>query len=536
MSDLLLEKLKTSEKNLFVGIAGPGTGKSTAFKTIVNSDEYKGKNILILSFINKLVDDLKSDFKEFGNITVSTLHSFAMKQMGDVEVEPSLDKIISEDYSYLKSGVADFGEKLRTNDLSEEEERFYKERKNFYKNQKNLYSLDSVIYAANKFLELHEDKIGTYDLILIDEFQDFNQLEYGFIQLLNKKSKVVLVGDDNQSLYFFKKAEPKLIRDLYNASHTEEFSLDFCFRCTEVIVDATNDLVKNAKAKGFLNDGLDKNFSYPKGIIESKDKLSEEFSKIDFIPAVAGDLLIYKIEQNIKNNLKGKGKKRVLILVPGYLKQTIYDGLIKKDFNIVEFELFFDEKCKDIKHRDIVSTFNTLAKRKTDNLALRMILGLYLNGDEIMALILENKKIWSLLSADVRAKIEADIALLKKVQKGKDALTEKELLRFNKVFSLKNVLSRLVKGFTPVAKDAIQIEMTTVMSSKGLSADYVYYVGIDDKSLMDRTTKKFTDQKICEFLVGITRAKEKLVLISLSDQNPKILDFLNQDRINRIDG
>lgn len=53
---------------------------------------------------------------------------------------------------------------------------------------------------------------------------------------------------------------------------------------------------------------------------------------------------------------------------------------------------------------------------------------------------------------------------------------------------------------------------------------------------MDRTTNDFTDQKICEFLVGITRAKEKLVLISLSDQNPKILDFIDQDRINRVDG
>ncbi len=39
----LANKINTSEKRLFVGLAGPGTGKSTAFKTIVDSDAFKGK-------------------------------------------------------------------------------------------------------------------------------------------------------------------------------------------------------------------------------------------------------------------------------------------------------------------------------------------------------------------------------------------------------------------------------------------------------------------------------------------------------------
>lgn len=122
-----------------------------------------------------------------------------------------------------------------------------------------------------------------------------------------------------------------------------------------------------------------------------------------------------------------------------------------------------------------------------------------------------------------------------KVKKGRDKLGDEELVRFNEIFTLKNILSRLIKGFKPVVKNAIEIEMATVTGSKGLSADLVYYVGIDDKNILDKETKTFTDQKLCEFLVGITRAKEKLTLISLQDKNPKILEFIDKKYINKIE-
>lgn len=94
---------------------------------------------------------------------------------------------------------------------------------------------------------------------------------------------------------------------------------------------------------------------------------------------------------------------------------------------------------------------------------------------------------------------------------------------------------RLVKGFKPVMKNSIEVEMTTVTSSKGLAADFVYYVGIDDRIMLDRITKNFSNQKICEFLVGITRTKEKLTLISFEDKNPKILDLIDMKYINRLE-
>ena len=60
MEEEILKKIKDSDR--VVGIAGPGTGKLLLSK-IIDSKDYKGKKILILSFINKLVDDLAKDFQ-----------------------------------------------------------------------------------------------------------------------------------------------------------------------------------------------------------------------------------------------------------------------------------------------------------------------------------------------------------------------------------------------------------------------------------------------------------------------------------------
>ena len=135
MTDIL-KKIKESKKKLFVGMAGPGTGKSYTFKTIIESNEFKGKKILILSFINKLIDDLSEDFKNFNNVKILTLHAFAKQELGDVDLDGELDDIVSKDYFLMKGANIKYAEKFYENNLNEDEKQFYTERKNFYKNKK----------------------------------------------------------------------------------------------------------------------------------------------------------------------------------------------------------------------------------------------------------------------------------------------------------------------------------------------------------------------------------------------------------------
>ncbi|MDO8508015.1 MAG: ATP-dependent helicase [bacterium] len=542
---MIIKLLNNSDKNLFVGLAGPGTGKSHTFKTIINSGEFKGKKILILSFINKLVNDLEREFDDFDNVRVSTLHSFALQKYKNlfrettIELEQDLDGLISEDYFYINKEKISYEARLCEGNLDKEEEEFYLGRAEFYSNEGKLYSFNSIIHAVNSIFSNNNDKIpDEYDLILVDEFQDFNQLEYNLIKLLNKKNKVILVGDDDQSLYDWKHARPELIRALYNHEGTGEFSLDFCYRCTQVVVDAVNSLISNAKSDGYLQDRADeKKFLYPTERTDDKNEISAKHSCIDFVSGVSGHQLIYQLATRIRKEVEEHNGGRVLVLVPSFLKQSIYEGLSGEGFNVVEFELFGNEGRNKIKHKYLIEAFKTLAIRKTDNLMLRKIIPLYLSDSEIRKLIINcdnlQKKIWYVLDGETKVRIEQDIALFKKAKQGKTELTADELKRFSEIFNLKNLISKMIKGFAPNTRGAIEVEMTTVMSSKGLSADFVYYIGVDDYIMLDKETGELTDQKICEFLVGITRAKKKLTLFSANEGEPVILKFIDSKFVRR---
>lgn len=64
----------------------------------------------------------------------------------------------------------------------------------------------------------------------------------------------------------------------------------------------------------------------------------------------------------------------------------------------------------------------------------------------------------------------------------------------------------------------IPITATTIQSSKGLDADYVFITHFDDKYFI-KDKSKISDQEICNFLVALTRARRKGFLISSDTTN-----------------
>lgn len=105
----------------------------------------------------------------------------------------------------------------------------------------------------------NEGSIPTWPLVVVDEYQDFSLLETSFIDLLAKKSPVLIAGDDDQAVYAgFRYASPEFIRNLARGGDYETHELPYCSRCTSVVVAAVKDVIARAKAKGYLADRLDK--------------------------------------------------------------------------------------------------------------------------------------------------------------------------------------------------------------------------------------------------------------------------------------
>ena len=82
----------------------------------------------------------------------------------------------------------------------------------------------------------------------------------------------------------------------------------------------------------------------------------------------------------------------------------------------------------------------------------------------------------------------------------------------------------------------ISIHATTIQSSKGLAADYVFLTHFSDLFFIwDRDSKTITDLDICNLLVAITRARKKVFLMSSVDlPEPTFLDWIDPRRVERV--
>jgi superfamily I DNA/RNA helicase len=152
--------------------------------------------------------------------------------------------------------------------------------------------------------------------LLIDEYQDFNSLEVSLLSRLSEKNQILIVGDDDQSLYDFKHAIPDDIRAKASSKDYESFELPYCSRCTSVIIDAYNKLVDVAKSKGHLSNRASKQFLYFPS--QEKDVISNTHNKIIVKKNVYPRTLAYHIDDELKKllNPRDSSLPSVLIICP----------------------------------------------------------------------------------------------------------------------------------------------------------------------------------------------------------------------------
>ena len=195
--DKCLSAILSSTGKKKIIVAGAGTGKTFTFKQVLkaNSD---GEN-LAMTFIRMLVNDMDSTFGDLAE--VKTFHAFCKKilheQNGKVELIPFLTKIIEEDAKFLELWLNDFDQKFQMLDEQSSEVSFYLKRGDYY----DAVSFNDSVYRLYKVLQSKPEIVPNFNNILIDEFQDFNPLEVSFINELEKKGNILIVGDDDQAVY-----------------------------------------------------------------------------------------------------------------------------------------------------------------------------------------------------------------------------------------------------------------------------------------------------------------------------------------------
>jgi superfamily I DNA/RNA helicase len=535
-----VEAVLNSQSSKNIVVAGPGTGKTYLFKELLKTKQ----NTLTLTFVNSLVEDLSLEL--CGISDVKTLHGFARSILASttsdsIKVFPWLSEVIKEDAKILIGQDVDFNDLFHERDDDSEYLEFYEKRRNYYD---KYFGYSDIVFTAVKYLEDNKDKIPSYQHVVVDEFQDFNKLEVSLIDLLAEKNSLLLAGDDDQALYHFKKASPDHIRERHKIENTDyaSFTLPFCSRCTKVIVESTNDIIGKAIDNNHLNNRINKEYKYFDD--EIKDKVSIDHPKLVYSQVYARQIpwfieqRIYEIAEHEKSSFS------VLIISPTKVQiRSIVSALRGKGFTNIEFT----EK-KDGNGLMLLDGLKILLEDNKSNLGWRIVTKSIFKDKDFKELLKKTneddpKDVIQLVSKDVKNDVNSMLKVCKSI-KANTAISSEDLDEFfrrinidprekTKEFLLDEIYDTFKKSGNMGIKK-IPIKATTVQSSKGLAADYVFITYFDDRYFISNSDKtKISDQDICSFLVALTRAKKKIFLISSNTNDPTFLSWIGGEKIQR---
>ena len=520
-------------------VAGPGTGKTYLFKTVL-----LGKaQTLTLTFVNALVEDLSLEL--FGLSDVKTLHGFARGQLErstreKVRMFPKLSEVIKEDAAILLADPIDFDYLFHNRLDADGGLGFYETRRRYY----NYYGFSDVVYAAVLYFEQYQEKIPCFSQVVVDEFQDFNALEVSLIDLLATRSPVLLAGDDDQALYeSLKSASPRHIRERHagEIAGYVRFALPYCLRSTRVIVGAANDIIARAQENGLLPGRIGKQFRYFP--CAEKDRISEANPDIvvSHVFAKQTAWFIQKQVTEITGDLRDR--YTVLVLSPTRTQcRTIYQALKSKGFKNVHFA----EKI-DVAEPGLLDGLKLLLLDADCSLGWRIATKALLDPPDFEALLRQTDgqeevgKLVEKVSPTLKRRVRCLLTALRRVRDGKD-LVDSHVSEFLSQIgvdaygaateSLRDELAAPKQRLVDPGIKGISIQVTTFQSSKGLAADYVFITHFDDRYCVRDRKAGISDQDVCSFLVALTRARCRVYLLSThSAETPTLLSWIDGTRI-----
>lgn len=152
----------------------------------------------------------------------------------------------------------------------------------------------------------------SYDLVLIDEFQDISGIQYDIIEELVSEigmNRLTVIGDDDQTIYEFRGSNPRYITQFGNMlPSAETHLLTVNFRCPQRIIS-------------FVAPSIYKNDKRVAKALRS----SMEGGTVDFLGVKEDEPLVQTIIEDYRNN------KEVAILVRNNHQKTIIsDRLVRK--------------------------------------------------------------------------------------------------------------------------------------------------------------------------------------------------------------
>ena len=271
-------------------LAGAGSGKTKTLTSrlayLVGEVGIDPANTLTLTFTNKAAAEMRERALKLMPTKVSyppllcTFHKFGLlflkfhiEKLGrantfviidsddkkrllrsiakELKIDLNLAFIASEISKYKNSLLTPdvVKQKAELSDYKQIAEIYIKYQTNIEEN--NLVDFDDLLMLTYKILDenetLRKETSNRYKYIMVDEYQDTNELQYRLLEhLCCEHENICVVGDDDQSIYGWRGANIRnIIEFADNFKNTKVVKLETNYRSTEPILKAANTLIEH---------------------------------------------------------------------------------------------------------------------------------------------------------------------------------------------------------------------------------------------------------------------------------------------------
>lgn len=450
-------------------IAGPGSGKTRAL--VEKIKEFKGKSLAI-TFTKKAAGEIRTRL-ENDKCEVETFHSLALKLINEREtgiISETLRKKVLKEIKQklkLKDSIHELSEKISNARIGNGD--YDKSAVRAYENkleELGLLDYDDLLIRA---LKVSENKITNYGLIIVDEFQDTNQIQYQIIKKISRNCQLCVIGDPNQAIYGFRGAMPFIFSEFKNDfTEAQEIFFNKNFRSSIKIIKFCDQILK----------------SY------MQTPARKDFGKVELLESITGYTEADYVIRMIEEKTGGTDLLRASELHSAAMTKFSEIAVI---YRTHEMGRIVEQKIKQVGYpykkageesfllnEEVINIISLLKKSKENN---------------IKKIILEK-------AGELGIKINEPVKEL--IEVGERFSLIRDFLKYLEVIAEENYYEALTD----------RISLLTMHASKGLEFDYVIIVGVEDGLIPFYNNRYQTaiEEEKRLFYVACSRAREELYL------------------------
>ena len=575
-------------------LAGPGSGKTLTItkriEYLIGKHHVSPEEILVITFTKAASIEMKERFvrlcgQKAGPVTFGTFHGIyygilkwayrmnASNILSEEQKYQLLKQVIGrmeidiDDEKDFLQGIAGEIGNIKNNQiplaeyesLNCSEEVFREIFEQYEKERKRLKKIDfdDMLVLVYELFKKRPDILSMWQrkfrYILIDEFQDINQVQYDVIRMLAApENNLFIVGDDDQSIYRFRGARPDIMLGFKkDYPDTKEILLDVNYRSTKAIVNGAARVIRHNVNR------------YPKQIITTNEQGETVHIQEVRHPIEESKYVVSQIQEAKK---RGIPSSEIAVL----FRTNVEARALAETFMEYNMPFRMKERMPNLYEHFIAQDLTTYLKMALGDRSRKSFLAImnrpnrYIGRDSVEGTTISFESLrkfycdkdWMLDRID---QLEVDFRILKNLAPygaiqyirkhiGYDEFL-KEYAAFRKINmeDLKEVLREIeerAKAFRTIEEwfthieeyseelkrqsqqketDPEAITFMTMHGSKGLEFDLVFIIGANETitPYKKAETKEEVEEERRMFYVAMTRARKKLIISYTKERNGK---------------